>query len=134
MPLTGPRPDASQVLQNIYDEVNNAIQVEGNITTSNPSDGTNGSPAPAQSSQVGGQDPNGNLHALQTDLSGDLKVLDVGGTLTPFIYDNLVVTYVPSGNGAGQTQTVTYKLASATIATLTLSYDSSNRVITVVRS
>jgi hypothetical protein len=49
-------------------------------------------------------------------------------------YDEIVLTYVPSGNGAGEIQTVVYKLATVTQATLTLSYDSSNKLSGVVKS
>jgi hypothetical protein len=62
------------------------------------------------------------------------RVLGVGGTLVPDKYDSIALTYIPSGNGAGQVGTVTYSLASAPIATLTLTYDASNRVINVARS
>lgn len=63
-----------------------------------------------------------------------LNVHNLGGNLVPDIYDEIDLTYVPSGDGAGQIQTTIYKLASLTVATLTLSYDSSNRLITVVRT
>jgi hypothetical protein len=63
-----------------------------------------------------------------------LQILPAGGTLVPDKYDDIVLTYVPSGNGVGQIQTVTYKLSGGTIATLTLTYDSSNRLIEVMRS
>lgn len=128
------RRDFPQILQSVYDEATKALRVEGDITVSNPSVGPDGSPAPTDSNQVGGQDPNGNLQAVQLDANKNLKVLSVGGTLVPENYDNLVLTYVPSGNGAGQVQTVTYKLSTTTIATLTLSYDSGNNLTSVVRS
>ena len=63
-----------------------------------------------------------------------LGVQNLGGTLVPEEYDQIDVTYVASGNGAGEVETATYKLSAVTVATLTLSYDSSNRLISVVRS
>ena len=63
-----------------------------------------------------------------------LKVKQAGGVLVPEQYDSIELTYVPSGNGVGEIQTATYKLAGGTIATLTLTYDGSNRLATVTRS
>lgn len=52
-------------------------------------------------------------------------------------FDYQAFTYVPSGNGAGEVETVVYKLGGsggATVATVTLAYDASNRVSSVTRS
>ncbi len=52
-------------------------------------------------------------------------------------YDYISLTYVASGNGTGEIQTVTYKQGGSggqTVATLTLGYDGSNRLNTVTRS
>jgi len=49
-------------------------------------------------------------------------------------YDEIVLTYISSGNGTGQIGTVTYKLATVTVALLTLTYDGSNRLIDVQKS
>lgn len=68
------------------------------------------------------------------DDSQALKVKSVAGVLVPDQYDEIDLTYVPSGNGAGEIQTVIYKLSGSTVATLTLSYNSSNKLITVVKS
>lgn len=62
------------------------------------------------------------------------KSISLGGNLVPEQYDAIELTYVAAGNGAGEIETVTYKLDTVTIATLTLSYDVSNRLIGVVRS
>jgi len=75
-------------------------------------------------------------------ISGDyfLKVLQAdssGNFLTPFVpdnYDSIELTYVSSGNGIGEVETVTYKLSSTTVATLTLSYDAQNRLSGVSKS
>lgn len=65
---------------------------------------------------------------------GGIPVINVGGTLVPERYDNIELTYVASGDGVGEIETVTYYLAAAQVAMLTLSYDGSNRLISVVRS
>jgi hypothetical protein len=63
-----------------------------------------------------------------------IKVESITGVLVPVQYDEISLTYVPSGPGAGQIQTVTYKLAAVVKATLTLSYDGFNRLIDVLKS
>jgi hypothetical protein len=63
-----------------------------------------------------------------------LKTIGVGGTLVPEQYDAIALTYVPSGNGAGEIQTVTFSKDGSDIATLTLTYDGVNRLSTVTRS
>ena len=60
--------------------------------------------------------------------------VEVLGSLVPQPYDEIVLTYIPSGNGAGQIGTVTYKLATVFVALLTLTYDGSNRLIDVTRT
>ena len=60
-----------------------------------------------------------------------LGVLNVGGTLVPEAYDELDLTYV---GATDKIQTVTFKLSGNTIATLTLTYDGSDRITNVVRS
>jgi hypothetical protein len=49
-------------------------------------------------------------------------------------YDNIVLTYVTAGNGLGKIQTATYSLNSVSVAVLTITYDSSNRISTVTKS
>lgn len=63
-----------------------------------------------------------------------LRVLGVSGSLVPDIYDSIALTYVASGNGQGEIETVTYANGGSTIALLTLSYDADNRLILVERS
>lgn len=63
-----------------------------------------------------------------------IQVKSVGGSLVPDIYDSIVITYVVSGNGIGEISTASYKLDNVIIATLTLTYDGSNRLIEVVRT
>lgn len=121
--------------------------------------GGNGAPIPTTSILIAGEDPSLNLHPLQTDSSGQLLIssaslpLPTGaataanqtteinlltarltGSLVPSAFDEIDLTYVPSGNGAGQVATAVYKLATATIKTLTLSYNASNQLTSVVAS
>ena len=52
-------------------------------------------------------------------------------------YDYVTLTYVPSGNGAGQIATAVYKTGGAagtTVATLTLAYDASNRISSITKT
>lgn len=55
-------------------------------------------------------------------------------SLVPSEYDQISVTYVTSGNGVGEIETAVYRLDGTIVATLTLSYDASNRLIDVIRS
>lgn len=63
-----------------------------------------------------------------------LATTPIGGALVPDSYDEIALTYIAVGNGTGQIGTVVYKLAGATIATLTLTYNSGNQLIDVLRS
>ena len=72
------------------------------------------------------------LQAVNSTLSNiDLRM---AGSLVPTAFDEIVLTYVAAGNGVGEIETAVYKLASSTVATLTLSYDSNNRLSGVVKS
>lgn len=62
------------------------------------------------------------------------RVINVGGGFITSSYTEIDLTYVPSGNGVGQIQTVTYKNGSIVLNTLTLSYDGSNNLISVVKT
>ncbi len=61
-------------------------------------------------------------------------------TLNSFItkpYDYIALTYVASGNGAGEIETATYKTGGSggdTVAVLTLTYNSDNKISSVVKS
>lgn len=58
----------------------------------------------------------------------------LSGALVPTAYNEIDLTYITTGNGIGQVGTAVYKLATATVKTLTLTYDASNRLSTVVAS
>lgn len=49
-------------------------------------------------------------------------------------YDEIDLAYYASGVNVGQLETVTYKLAGNAVNTLTLSYDASNNLTSVVKS
>jgi len=70
--------------------------------------------------------------------ASDSKLNDLnarlGGSLAPVEHDELEITYVTAGNGIGEIETVLYKLSAATVATLTLAYDASNRLTSVIKS
>lgn len=65
--------------------------------------------------------------------NSDITALNqrLGGALVPVKYDELVISYV---GATTDISTVVYKLATVTVATVTLSYDGSNRLIGVVRT
>jgi len=63
-----------------------------------------------------------------------LQVNELGGKLVPEEFDEISLTYVAAGNGTGEIQTVIYELNSVTVATLTLGYDVSDRLNSVVRT
>lgn len=58
----------------------------------------------------------------------------LSGSLVPAAFDEIDLTYVAAGAGTGQIATAVYKLASATVKTLTMSYDGSDRLSSVVAS
>ena len=112
MPLTGPRQDSNQILPDIYDPVHNAIQVEG---------------------VVGG----GGAPIAVTGASGNPVDVNVLNTLIPEDYDSISLTYWTSGNGNGQIETVQYYeggLSGTLVATLTLNYNASAQLSSVVRT
>ena len=100
---------------------------------SNASVSINGNPIPTSSTLIAGENPSGNLQPVSVDANGDVNV-NIVSALVPTSYNEIDLTYIPSGNGAGQIGTATYKLSGVTVATLTLTYDSSNNLITVVKA
>lgn len=100
--------DAHQIAKRVFDEANDVIRVTGTGAT-------------------------GTITITGTGSNGDVPVL-VENSLVPARYDEIDLTYVAAGNGAGEIQTVTYKLATVSIATLTLTYNASNKLTSVVKS
>lgn len=74
------------------------------------------------------------IQAVYDPVSNALGTKPSGGSLVPDAYDDIVLTYITVGNGTGQIGTVVYKNVGVQIALLTLSYDSSNRLIEVQRT
>lgn len=121
MPLAGPRPDASQVLQNIYDPATNAIQVEIPAGAPIPVTGPSGGPVVVTVNNTG----------------SDPVPVQVLNDLIPDQYDALTLTYYSSGPGVGQVDTVSYHVggqSGTVVATLTLTYNGSGQVQTVTRT
>lgn len=73
------------------------------------------------------------IRSAYDDASNSLQTQSMG-SLVPEPYDELVLTYVTVGNGLGEIETVTYKKDGSTVATITLGYDGSDKLISVVRS
>lgn len=71
--------------------------------------------------------------ALQTTGNSAISSFSAktGASMVAVAHDEVVVTYVGTSN---RISTVVYKLATATVATLTFNYDGSNRLTGVVRS
>lgn len=67
-----------------------------------------------------------------TEANQVIELTRLSGSLVPTAYDEIDLTYVTAGNGIGQIETAIYKLATVTVKTLTLTYDGSDRLSTVV--
>lgn len=78
--------------------------------------------------------PTGAATEAKQDNEIALLTARLSGSLVPAAFDEVDLTYVTVGNGIGQVETATYKLATVTVKTLTLSYDGSDRLSTVVAS
>ena len=63
-----------------------------------------------------------------------IRVRPVTGVLVTEAFNEIDLTYVVAGFGTGEIQTATYKNAGTVVAVLTLTYDSSNRLSTVVKT
>lgn len=55
-------------------------------------------------------------------------------SLVPEAYNEIDISYITSGNGVGEIGTVQYINNGELVATLTLQYDSSDRLINVTRN
>jgi hypothetical protein len=72
-----------------------------------------------------------NVHDLANEA---LQVKQIAGSLVTDKYNELELTYVASGNGVGEIETVIFKQDGTTVATLTLSYNGDNKLVGVVKS
>jgi hypothetical protein len=69
--------------------------------------------------------------------AGTYSVTQIADGLSIPKYDYISLTYVASGDGVGEIETVTYKTGGAsgiTVGALLLGYDASNRLSTVTRT
>ena len=89
---------------------------------------------PSVPNQMTGLDSGQVIREVYDPQADALQIREVAGKLISEQFDNIALTYVPSGNGSGQIQSVIYKMGGATVATLTLTYDSSDRIATIVKS
>ena len=78
-------------------------------------------------------DGNQTLQGAYVDENEAFRVTQLA-QLVPEIYDSIDLTYVASGPGVGEIETVSYSNGGTLVATLTLTYDASNRLIGVARS
>ncbi len=75
----------------------------------------------------------GSLFVQSESLASETSLSKLIGFSIPE-YDEIVLTYVASGNGIGEIETVVYKKTGDVIATLTLSYDANDKLSGVVKS
>lgn len=64
-----------------------------------------------------------------------MLVQDIAGLYIPQ-HDYVSLTYVASGNGVGEIETITYKqggASGATVAVMTLAYDANNKLVTITK-
>lgn len=91
------------------------------------------------------QNPNGmsqldSPHVIKRVFDSDndaLRISQITGSLVTEPFDFIALTYVPSGAGAGEIFTVTYKSGGSsgiTVSVLTLTYNASNKLETVTKS
>jgi hypothetical protein len=123
---------SSQATASAQTTGNNSLSsIDGKITAVNTNSVTiTSSVLPTDAATAAKQDTgNTSLGTIDTNIAARLS-----GALVPKAYDEINLTYITIGNGIGQVGTAVYKLASATQATLTLSYDSSDRLSSVVKS
>lgn len=78
-------------------------------------------------------------NASLSNIESDIDELNsrLAGNLVPETFDDIQISYVAAGNGAGEIEIVEYRTGGAAgtlVATLTLSYDASNRLTSVARS
>jgi len=97
--------------------------------------------------RIQGRKPDGTFTEFQSTTAGNSKTsleeyddifldnpLPVTKGFNIPIYDDVTLTYVASGNGAGEIETVVFKYLTVTVTTLTLSYNSDDKLINVVQT
>lgn len=125
--------DADQVLRLAYDDASKSIRTTGSA----PVGGATEAKQDEQIVILQSIDTATN-ETSQNTLAGNAALSQfsakTASALVTVPYDNLSMTYVASGNGVGEIETVIYKLGATIVATLTLAYDSQNRLTSVVRT
>lgn len=85
----------------------------------------------------------GAYYAITTTLLGSKQALDVNvaGSAVPGFniedYDYIALTYVAAGDGVGEIETATFKTGGSggtTVATLTLTYNTDDKIATVTKT
>ena len=74
-----------------------------------------------------------NLQRIKTNSAGKLQVDTVTGFEIPE-YDEIDLTYVAAGNGAGEVETAIYSLDGTPHTTLTLTYNAANEISNVTKT
>ena len=123
-------PTGAATSANQATEISSLASIDGKITAVNTGNVTVSASALPTGAATSAKQDTGNtaLSALNARMAG---------ALVPAAFDYIALTYVPSGNGAGQVQTATYKTGGSSgtvVATLTLVYDSGNDLISVTKS
>lgn len=78
-----------------------------------------------------GSDTEVSINNTTLGSSNPLPVINLN-VFVPKLYDEVALTYVAAGNGVGQVETATYRLATVTVRVLTLTYNASNKLSGVV--
>lgn len=73
------------------------------------------------------------IKAIYNPESETLSISNQSG-ISPAAHDEINLTYVSGGPADGEIETVVYKNGGSTVSTLTLSYDGSGNLSSVVRS
>ncbi len=153
--------DSNQVLKSAYDDVSQSLRVLASLGPGSVIlDAATSSIAIGNGTDFLTINPDGSINAnvvvsaaggdsiiisdgtdnLNINSDGSINVLgltDIRDKIASNIisekHDEILITYVPSGNGAGEIETVTYKLLGITVAQLQLAYDVNDKLISIDR-
>lgn len=124
--------DANQVLRQAFDDSTQSLR-----TTSSGSGGDTTVVQPDGTLLHATIDSTALAPNAATESSLSYLATKSAASLVSEPYDFQSISYVASGNGVGEIQTVVYKLGGSSgtlVATLTLAYDAQNRLTSVTRS
>ena len=74
-----------------------------------------------------------NTNECATVIDGAVSVTQLNA-LVPESYNSIDLTYIVSGNGIGEIATVVYKLDTVPVATLTLAYNTDDKLSSVTKA